>query len=121
MPDIGVEYNAGNILAPPKKLSSHGINGIIIAEAAKIGKDCTILQQVTIGRSKDGVPTISDNCFIGSGTKIFGRIKIGNNVRIGANCPIFLDVPDNATVVLPKLRIIQKQEGYDYYLLCEDR
>ncbi len=41
--------------------------------------------------------------------KIIGNIKIGNNVKIGANCVIFQDIPDNATVVLNKPRIIMKE------------
>lgn len=63
-----------------------------------------------------GAPTIGDNVYIGPGAKIFGAIHIGNNVRIGANCVVFEDVPDNATVVLPKPRIIIKSPDYQYYV-----
>ena len=31
--------------------------------------------------------------------KSFGAIKIGNNVKIGANAVVLKDVPDNSTVV----------------------
>lgn len=31
--------------------------------------------------------------------KIIGGITIGNNVKIGANAVVNMDVPDNATVV----------------------
>lgn len=54
--------------------------------------------------------------YIGPGAKIFGNIKIGNNARIGANAIVFEDVPDNSTVVLPKPRIIQKEENYRYFV-----
>ena len=78
--------------------------GITISESAKFGKNVTISQQVTIGVSgqgeKRGVPVIGDNVYIAPGAKIFGKIKIGNNVKIGANAVIYKDVPDNATVVL---------------------
>ena len=53
---------------------------------AKIGKNCTIFHQVTIGSntlegSKHyGAPTIGDNCFIGAGAKIIGKVKVGDNV-----------------------------------------
>ncbi len=36
---------------------------------------------------------------VGSGAKVLGPIKIGNNVKIGANSVILKDIPDNATVV----------------------
>ena len=42
--------------------------------------------------------------------KIIGSVRIGNNVRIGANCVVTNDVPDNCTVVLNKPRVIQKEE-----------
>ena len=87
----------------------HGLNGIVISPNAVIGKNCTIFHQVTIGEGRDGAPTVGDNCFIGVGAKIIGKIKIGDNVRIGANCVVFEDVPDNCTVVLDKPRYIIRE------------
>ena len=86
----------------------HGIRGIFISHNAKIGDNCTIFQHVTIGEGKDGAPIIGDNCYIGAGAKIIGKIKIGNNVKIGAGCVVAIDIPDNATVVMEKPRIILK-------------
>lgn len=43
---------------------------------------------------------------IGAGAKIIGSITIGDNVKIGAGCIVVEDVPDNATVVMNKPRII---------------
>ena len=90
----------------------HGLNGIFISEGAKIGRNCVIFHQVTIGSNTladsrgRGAPIIGDNVYIGCGAKIIGNVRVGNNVRIGANCVVTRDVPDNATVVLEKLRII---------------
>lgn len=86
----------------------HGLYGIIISHNAHIGKNVTIFHQVTIGEGNDGAPTIGDNCYIGAGAKITGNIRIGNNVRIGTNCVVVEDIPDNATVILPKPRVIIK-------------
>ena len=88
----------------------HGLDGIVVSHNAVIGKNATIFHQVTIGEGKGGAPIIGDNVYIGAGAKIIGGIKLGNNVNIGANCVVFMDVPDNSTVVLPKPRIIEKQE-----------
>lgn len=82
----------------------HGIKGIFISSHAKIGGDCVIFQQVTIGSntlidSKSiGAPIIGNNCYIGSGAKIIGNIRIGNNVRIGANSTVYKDIPSNSVV-----------------------
>lgn len=91
----------------------HGIRGIVIASEAKIGRNCYIEHQVTIGRS-GGCPTIGDNVFIGPGAKVFGNIIVGNNVRIGANAVVFENIPDNATVVLQKPRVLIKSSDYHY-------
>jgi serine O-acetyltransferase len=84
----------------------HGYN-IVINPLVKIGKNCTILHEVTIGAIKGGVPTIGDNVFIGCAAKILGGIKIGNNVKIGACAVVLEDVPDNATVVGFPARIVK--------------
>jgi serine O-acetyltransferase len=77
--------------------------GIIISPDVKIGKNVNISHQVTIGVSgqgeKRGCPVIGDNVYIAPGAKIFGKIKIGNNVKIGANAVIYKDLPDNAIAV----------------------
>ena len=93
----------------------HGLAGIFISSNAKIGKGCTIFHQVTIGSNTlsesktKGAPVIGDNVYIGCGAKIIGGIRVGNNVRIGANCVVCQDVPDNCTVVLEKPRIIVQE------------
>ncbi len=97
----------------------HGVTGIFISEGARIGKDCVIFHQVTIGSNTvagspgAGSPTVGDNVYIGCGAKIIGGVHIGNNVRIGANCVVTRDVPDNATVVLEKPRVIVREQPQD--------
>ena len=93
--------------APPHL--PHGLNGIVISHNAIIGENATIFRQGTIREGKGGTPTIVDNCYIGAGAKIIGGIKIGDNVRIGAGCVVFKDVPDNATVVLDNIRVIVRK------------
>ena len=85
--------------------------GIVIHGDAIIGKDANISQQITIGLSgqgsKAGVPMIGNNVYIAPGAKLFGKIKIGNNVKIGANAVVYKDIPDNAIVVLePGFKVI---------------
>ena len=36
---------------------------------------------------------------IGAGAKILGPIKIGDNVKIGANSTVLSNIPDNVTVI----------------------
>lgn len=43
--------------------------------------------------------SIGKGCWIGTGVKIVGGLKIGNNVVIGAGSVVINDIPDNAIVV----------------------
>lgn len=82
---------------------------ICINGNTKIGSNCRINTCVNIGTNmeKEGeAPIIGDNCFIGPGVKMFGKIKVGNDVAIGANTVVNKDVPDGVTVVGVPARIV---------------
>ncbi len=104
---MGTALNAGAKFAGIPHLP-HGITGIFISHSARIGTDCTILQNVTIGSSKKKAPVIGDHCVIGAGAVIVGGVKIGNHCHIGANCTVFKDVPDYTTVVCTPPRYIER-------------
>jgi serine O-acetyltransferase len=77
-------------------------NGIIIHMEAKIGRNCNISQQVTVGvggNAMTGTPTIGDRVFLGPGAKLFGPITVGNDVAVGANAVVLKDLPDRAVAV----------------------
>jgi serine O-acetyltransferase len=108
---LGINLGWGTQFGSIPKLP-HGIHGVIINPYSKIGKNCTIFHDVTIGNDYKDVknaPTIGDNVLIGAGAKIIGKITIGNNVRIGAGAVVAIDIPDNATVVMENPRIIIKK------------
>jgi serine O-acetyltransferase len=78
------------------------VGGVHISQYVVIGKNCDISHRVTIGASamgRQGVPTIGDNVYIGTGSTLIGKIKVGNGVRIAANTLIIDDVPDGATMM----------------------
>lgn len=109
-------YIGGSAIFTSVPCFPHDVSGIFISSGAKIGKNCVIFHQVTIGsntleNSKNiGAPTIGDNVFIGAGAKIIGKVHIGNNVRIGAGAVVVCDVPDNSTVVSQPCKIIKRNE-----------
>lgn len=79
----------------------YGGMGVVIHSKAKIGQQCSIGQQVTIGGGNSkypGVPIIGNNVKIAKGAIIFGGITIGDNVTIGANAVVNIPIPDNAVV-----------------------
>ena len=97
----GIEIHPGAQIGR-KLFIDHGM-GIVIGETATIGNNCTIYHNVTLGGTgKDKNkrhPDIGDDVIIGCGAQILGPIKIGNNVKIGANSVVLQDIKDNSTVV----------------------
>ncbi len=89
----------------------HGM-GVVIGETTVIGDNCTIYQGVTLGGTgKDKGkrhPTIGNNVVIGSGAKVLGPFKVGDNSKIAANAVVLSEVPDNCTVVGVPGRIVKK-------------
>lgn len=87
----------------------HGFSTII--NANKIGNNCYISQQVTIGNNNNlGCPVIGNNVYIACGAKICGPIEIGDNSVIGLNASVVKDVPSNA-VIVPSPQMIIRQDG----------
>jgi serine O-acetyltransferase len=85
--------------------------GIILSPRTVMGSNCNLSHDVTIGvageGSSAGVPVIGDDVYIAPGAKLFGKIRIGNDVKIGANAVVYRDVPDHAVVVLdPGFRVV---------------
>src|ERR1700704_2991879 len=75
-------------------------NGIVIHPDAKIGVNCLIFQQVTVGsRDAPGHPEIGGHVDVGAGAKILGRVTIGSHARIGANAVVVKDVTVSAVAV----------------------
>lgn len=90
--------------------------GLIVVNAkSKIGAYCDIHQGVNIGQNKDDndVLIIGDNCWIGPGVKIFGKIEISNYVAIGANSVVNKSyLEENITIAGVPAKKISNMELY---------
>lgn len=82
-------------------------NGVVINTGVQAGRNVFIEHQVTIGAEKQKAPVLGDNVFIGAGAKILGAVRIGNDVKIGANAVVTKDVPDGATAVGIPAKVIK--------------
>lgn len=76
--------------------------GIVIGSGVQIGDNCTIYQNVTIGRkSKDieNYPKIQENVIVYCNSCLIGDITIGKNSVIGCNSVVLKSVPENAKCI----------------------
>lgn len=105
----GVEIHPGATIGKGLFID-HG-SGVVIGETAIIGDNCTIYQNVTLGGTgkEHGKrhPTLGDNVLVGSGAKVLGPFKVGDNSRIAAGAVVLEEVPPNATAVGVPARIVR--------------
>ena len=98
----------------PPPILPHGLYGIFVSDSAIIGKNVVIFQQVTIGSNtlmdskSKGAPHIDDEVYIGAGAKVIGRVYVGKNSRIGANCIVAKDLPANSVTIIRGIETIIK-------------
>ncbi|WP_245153551.1 serine O-acetyltransferase [Chlorobaculum sp. 24CR] len=87
-------------------------NGIVIHPDARIGPNCLLFQQVTIGMGgrKPGAPVIGGHVDIGAGAKILGGVRIGDHALVGANAVVLDDVPPHATAVGIPARVVEPKQ-----------
>ena len=77
-----------NCFGPGLSIAHYG--SIIVNPNARIGSNCRIHSGVNIGSDKDELdaPTIGNHVYVGPGAKVFGKIIIGDNTKIGANAVV---------------------------------
>jgi len=85
-------------------------NGIIIGRV-KMGEDCMIGQNVTLG-VRPGVgpecPRLGDRVFVGPGAVIFGDIKIADEAAVGPLTVVGRNVPPRSLVVGNPMQILKR-------------
>jgi serine O-acetyltransferase len=97
----GVEIHPGAKIGR-RFFIDHG-SGVVIGETAEIGDDCLLYQGVTLGGTGNEKgkrhPTLGDRVVVGTGAKVLGSIRVGDDVKIGAGSVVVHPVPDGSTVV----------------------
>ncbi|SFP20272.1 serine O-acetyltransferase [Oscillibacter sp. PC13] len=113
----GIEIHPGASIGH-RLVIDHGM-GIVIGETAEIGDDCLLYQGVTLGGTgKDQGkrhPTLGNNVLVGSGAKVLGPFKVGDNVRIAAGAVVLEEVPPNATAVGVPAQVVRVDGKPIYY------
>ena len=105
----GIEIHPGATIGR-RLVIDHGM-GNVIGETAEIGDDCLIYHGVTLGGTGKDVgkrhPTIGNNVLIGTGAKVLGPIRVGDNSRIAANSVVLKEIPEDSTAVGIPARVVR--------------
>jgi serine O-acetyltransferase len=78
---------------------AYGGIGVVIHEGATLGARCNIGANVTVGGTASGVPIIEDDCYLSTGCKILGNIRIGKCSVIGAGAIVVKSIPPFSVVM----------------------
>jgi serine O-acetyltransferase len=110
----GIEIHPGATIGR-RFFIDHGM-GVVIGETTEIGDDVLLYQGVTLGGTGNEKgkrhPTLGNNVVVGTGAKVLGNIRIGDNVKIGAGSVVVHPVPDHSTVVGIPGRVVRvRPEG----------
>jgi serine O-acetyltransferase len=111
----GIEIHPGATIGR-RFFIDHG-SGVVIGETTEIGDDVLLYQGVTLGGTGNEKgkrhPTIGNRVVVGTGAKVLGSIRIGDDVKIGAGSVVVHPVPDHSTVVGIPGRVVRvrTQEG----------
>ena len=107
----GIEIHPGAKIGK-RLVIDHGM-GIVIGETAEIGDDCLIYHGVTLGGTGKDIgkrhPTIGNNVLIGTGAKVLGPFKVGDNSRIAANSVVLSEIPPDSTAVGIPARVVKRR------------
>jgi len=82
--------------------------GIVVHPDAVIGRNCVLIQGVTIGYRSGPIsaPTLGDGVSFGANSSALGPIHIGDGARIGAGAVVLQDVPAGASAVGVPARVV---------------
>ena len=92
----GIDIHPGATIGPNFYID-HG-TGIVIGETAEIGDDCLLYQGVTLGGTGKDIgkrhPTLGNNVMVGSGAKVLGPFRVGDNAPMA-----YMELTEKAVAV----------------------
>lgn len=108
---FGVELPVTTKIGP--RLRLYHAHGIVLSPHCRLGSDCQLRQNVTVGNKIDrsgnelGVATVGDHVDLGAGCVVVGDLHVGDHARIGALAVVVKPVPPWAVVVGNPGRVIR--------------
>lgn len=112
----GIAIPEYTVIGPGLFINRFG--GVMINGDAIIGANCNITHGAMLGQSNRGAnagsPILGDRVFLAAGSKVIGRVRIGDDAVVGANAVVTKDVPEKGVVggIPAKLLSFEGSAGY---------
>jgi len=112
----GIAIPEYTVIGPGLFINRFG--GVMVNGDAVIGANFNITHgamvgQVNRGRNR-GSPVIGDRVFLAAGSKILGRITIGDDAAVGANAVVTKDIPAGGVAVGIPAKVISTEGSAGY-------
>lgn len=95
-------------------------SGIFVNGDAIIGANVNMTHGTVLGQlnrgPRAGNPVVGDRVFFGSGAKVIGLIRIGDDSSVGANAVVTKDVPPQSSVGGVPAKILSSDGGSQGYI-----
>lgn len=96
---------------PPENMGGlyfqHGFATVVAAK--RIGRNCHINQQVTIGYVGNDAPVIDDNVIITAGAIVIGNVHVEDGAVVAAGAVVTRDVPKDTIVAGVPATVLRKK------------
>ncbi len=80
---------------------------IIVYPGTRIGRDCSLYQETTIGKGPvPGVPELGDEVIVFPGARVLGGVRVGERARIGANVVVSTNVAPDSSVSVARATVV---------------
>ncbi|GAB4082247.1 serine acetyltransferase [Modestobacter muralis] len=112
---IGVELPPEAVIGPRLRLFHP--HAIVVNPAVRMGADCVLRQNVTIGNvtrrdgTEKGVASLGDGVELGAGCVVVGDVHVGDHARIGALALVLESVPARGVAVGNPARVVRIDAG----------
>lgn len=112
----GIAIPEYTVIGPGLFINRFG--GVMVNGDAVIGANCNITHGAMLGQSnrgaKAGSPIVGDRVFLAAGSKVVGRVVIGDDAVVGANAVVTKDVPPKGVAVGIPARVISLEGSAGY-------
>jgi putative colanic acid biosynthesis acetyltransferase WcaB len=106
-----VELPSASVIGPALRL--YHPHSIVLNPGVRIGADCQLRHNTTVGNITDrdgterGNPVLGDDVDLGAGCAVLGPISVASHARVGALAVVTKDVPEWGVVVGNPARLLR--------------
>ena len=118
----GISISPTTHIGPGLYIAHFG--GVVIGDDCVIGTNCNLGHDTLIAPSgrgeRRGSPQLGDRVNVTCGGRVLGPVRVGDDVMIGVNVVVTVDVPDRTVLAAPPPIVLSHRGSFDYVRYADD-